>query len=265
MRLTFPFACLLLGLALSPASCSPLPDHHNAARESHTSRSTTESTTGSKIPGWEIAVVIICLIVGLILIGFTGGALETLLNMKSKRPAPREPDDPDFATSRDGPTTPDGQAPEINVTDEKGIEDDASFEHEEIAPGESGHGRYSWQDRQGVMTEVYEDGTLPDAGPAPPQHGGTGVAQGYGVVTNEGHGYPVQAAMRGFEGVHYQGEAGSVESHPPFAVHDEYDDAEYGHATDVVSPMTPEAHAPAWPRPAASAGQTGGHYDDVEI
>ncbi|CAN8104700.1 unnamed protein product [Discula destructiva] len=168
--------------------------------------------------------------------------------------------------------------PEIKVIREEKVADEGvHIHHEEIGLGRSGSGRYSWQDGQGVMTEVYLDGSLPDAGPEEKVK--------LGVVNTEAQGYPVQAAMRGYEGVHYQGPPTGLASNPPFVIHDEYDDSDYesdpprqsedsvdfhGPAVamstnDVVSPLTPEPLRMAWPQQTSAADETAHHFSNVDL
>lgn len=232
-------------------------------------------------------MIIFGLIFGLILVGVIGGACETLICLSFKRPvrddAEPDPEDLDFGCQGEPRAMP-----EIRVIVDKQTGDQASAQHVEGILGRStssGSGvssnssssgklsRYSWQDEKGITTEVYLDGTTPDARPAPET-----------VSQIQYQGYQVQGAMRGYEGVHYQDPAIGLASNPPFVLHNEEDDSDYedvvsspcdesrarpGLATamstdDVVSPLTPVAQDRPWPHHAVSTEQADRYFADVE-
>ncbi|KAJ4388068.1 hypothetical protein N0V93_008673 [Gnomoniopsis smithogilvyi] len=248
-----------------------------------------------KLPGWEIVAIIIGLVIGLILFGVIGGACETLICLYFKRPVRDDlelnQEDLDFGCQGQP-----SRIPEIRVIIEKETGDQASAFPVEGSLGRSGSSssgassnssstsssggtsRYSWQDEKGVTTEMFVDGTLPDAGPR------TTAAQG--TVSNvQYQGYQVQSAMRGYEGVHYQDPGAGLASNPPFVLHNEEDDTDYeddvavsspespthpGFAvalsTDhVISPLTPEAQSTTWPHEAVSTGQAARCFADVDL
>lgn len=242
------------------------------------------------MPGWEIGVVILCLVSGLILFGVIGGACETLICMHFKRPVRAEPganpDGLDFGCQGDR-----GGMPEIKITGDDSTGEKISVHHVESSLGRSassssggssnsgGSSRYSWQDEKGVTTEMYLDGTFPDAGPGTTVHGS--------VPRIQCQGYQVQDAMRGYQGVHYQSPATGLASNPPFVIHNEEDDSDYedeqvdaspsehtsshrGYAVavstdDVVSPLTPEVQNTAWPGQAGPVNQTAHYFADVDL
>lgn len=283
-------ASLLVACALSPASCLPHSDHPPDARSIHSAR----AAAPFKLPGWEIVVIIAGLILGLILFGVIGGACETLVCLYFKRPVRDDPvpsqEGLDFGCQGE----PSGM-PEIRVVVEKETGDQASAFHAESSLGRSGStisggsshsncsssfggtNRYSWQDEKGVTTEMYIDGTLPDAGPR--------TTAESTVSHIQYQGYQVQSAMRGYEGVHYQGPGAGLASNPPFVLHNEEDDSDYEDdvacpspqsenptdfavavSTDeVVSPLTPEAQTANWPHQAVSTDQAARYFADVDL
>lgn len=281
-------ALLLLGLTLTPASCLPHSDHHRDARSVHSAR----AAPAFKMPGWEIVVIILGLVVGLILVGMLGGACETLICMHFKRPVRADPGE--NAEGLDfGCQGQPGGMPEIKVIamEEKGAGDKMSNRSVDSGLGRSnssnsgissnsgGSSRYSWQDDKGVTTEMYLDGSLPDARPGATAHDTMGTIQ-Y-------HGYQVQDAMRGYQGVHYQDPAVGLASNPPFVLHNEEDDSDYDHddegsdpsqhsqahlefavavsTDDVVSPLTPETQSTTWPHQAVSAEQAARYFAAVDL
>lgn len=280
-RLALPFTALTL---LSPATCLPHPEHPHDPRSVHFSR----AAAPFKLPGWEIVVIILGLILGLILIGVIGGACETLICLSFKRPV-RDDAEPNPESLDFGCQGEPRAMPQIRVIVDKETGDQASAHVTESSLGRSassgsgissdstitgGSSRYSWQDEKGITTEVYLDGTLPDARSAPET-----------VSQIQYQGYQVQGAMRGYEGVHYQDPAHGLASNPPFVLHNEEDDSDYedvvsspceeaqthpGLATsamstdDVVSPLTPVAQERPWPHHAVSTEQAHRYFADVD-
>lgn len=245
-----------------------------------------------------MALIVLGLIAGLILFGVIGGACETLICLHFKRPVR-----PDPAANPDGldfgcQGRPGGM-PEIKVIKDTDAGDTMFVHNVEnglgrsctsssgvssnsgVSNSSSGSTRYSWQDEKGVTTEMFLDGTLPDAGPGTMAHGAAPVS------SIQYQGYQVQGAMRGYEGVHYQGPAAGLASNPPFVLHNEEDDSDYEDvledarpsqysptqvdftvavSTDeIVSPLTPEAQSATLQQQAVSAKQTAGYFADVDL
>lgn len=279
----FRLAVLVIAAILSPASCLPHPDHYDS-RSLHSPR----AAAPFKLPGWEIAVIIFGLILGLILFGVIGGACETLICLSFKRPIRKEAE-PTPEGLEFGCQGPPRTMPEIRVIVDKETGDQASAHRAEsshsrstsnssavtsssgISSTSTNTSRYSWQDEKGITTELYIDGALPDAGQET-------------VSQIQYQGYQVQGAMRGYEGVHYQDPAVGLASNPPFVLHNEEDDSDYedvvsspGDETetrpgcavamstdDVVSPLTPVAQDRPWPRHVVSREQAKRYFADVD-
>lgn len=281
----FQLALPFIAAMFSPASCLPQPNHLHDTRSLHSPR----AAPPFKLPGWEIAVIILGLILGLILFGVIGGACETLICLSFKRPvrddAEPNPEGLEFGCQGPPPRT----MPEIRVIVDKETGDQALAHHQAsshsrstssssgvtnssgISSNSTNTSRYSWQDEKGFTTEGNIDVALPDAGQET-------------VSQIQYQGYQVQGAMRGYEGVHYQDPAVGLASNPPFVLHNEEDDSDYedvvsspgdepetrpGFAVatstdDIVSPLTPTAQDRPWPRHAVSPEQAKRYFSDVD-
>ncbi|KAF3763963.1 hypothetical protein M406DRAFT_332401 [Cryphonectria parasitica EP155] len=249
-----PVTALVLGLLTTPSLCLPKPELQQNERQHDIRDSSGGISTASGLSNWEIVVISLSIMVGVLVLCCLGGACEALLCNKRSRvhaSADATPNELDFGCRGSADSTPTLRGDD-DKDEEKCLDFNAWKGHADKTNAIADQDRFSWQDEQGITTEVFQDGSLPGAGqPRRGQH----------MANVNGYQSSANMAMRGqMSGQEHHLEARSpgargpgLLNSPQFLIGDEQDEEDYErevagrHMHEVaISPVSSSSPTAVW-------------------